>query len=131
MADIDRHTGAVIDNFSSALQSVELIFSTRLGEVVLARDFGAGLVELLGRALTPKLIAAFQTLMVVGIDLWEPRFRVRRVSVDGSVDEIRLGRAGFRIEVDWRPRGHLGDFRVEGVRAFGVNFGNGQARVLA
>lgn len=131
MADIDRRTGAVIDNYASALQSVEIIFSTRLGELVLAREFGGGLVELLGRLMVPALFSAFQTLLVVGIDLWEPRFRVRSVRATASVDQLRLGHAGFVIEVDWRPRGHLGDETVESIRSFNVGFGRNSVAVTA
>ncbi|HEV7418065.1 MAG TPA: GPW/gp25 family protein [Tianweitania sediminis] len=122
MADIDRRTGAVIDNYASALQSVEVIFTTRNGETLMLRQFGAGLVELLGRLMVPSLFAAFRTLMAAGIDLWEPRFRVRRIDLNGTVDEVRMGRAGFTIEVDWRPRAHLGDPSVDGVRTFGLTF---------
>ncbi len=123
MSAVDRNTGLVIENYASALQSVEVIFSTAIGERLMRRHFAAGLVELLGRAVTPPLFAAWQTLIAVGIDLWEPRFRVRGVYVGGSADTLRLGHASVRIEVDWRPRGHLGDFSVEGVRSFTVGFG--------
>ncbi len=56
------------------------------------REFGGGVVELLGRAMTPALFAAWKQLVATAIDLWEPRFRVRRVLVTGSVEEIRTGR---------------------------------------
>ncbi|WP_099864730.1 GPW/gp25 family protein [Pararhizobium haloflavum] len=124
MADIDRRTGAVIDNYASALQSVEIILTTRLGEMILLREFGAGVIELLGRLLAAKTIAAFTLLVAAAIDLWEPRFRVRRVELTGSVDELRAGRAGLAIEVDWRPRAHLGDPSVESVETFGWNRGS-------
>ncbi|KAB2859319.1 MAG: hypothetical protein F9K43_23980 [Bauldia sp.] len=124
MSGIDRHAGAVIDNYASALQALEVIFTTALGERVMRRHFGAGLVELLGRAVTPALFAAWQTLLVIGIDLWEPRFRVRRVLVGGSAEALRLGQARVRVEVDWRPRGHLGDPAVEGTRSFSIGFGD-------
>jgi len=127
MADIDRNTGAVIDNYASALQSVEIIFTTRIGELVMRREFGAGLIELLGRLMVPSLFGAFRTVMASAIDLWEPRFRVRWIELNGSAEGIRLGQASFVIEVDWRPRGHLGDPTVEGVRTFGLTFVNGQA----
>jgi phage baseplate assembly protein W len=122
MADIDMHTGQVIDNYRSALQSVEIIFSTRIGSIVMLREFGAGVVELLGRLMTPVLFATFQQVIGTAIDLWEPRFRVRRVAISGSANGIRLGQANFSIEADWRPRAHLGDFTVESVRNFNLFF---------
>jgi phage baseplate assembly protein W len=128
MADIDRRTGMVIDNYASAVQSVEIILSTRLGSRVMRREFGAGVVELLGRLMTARLFDVFKLLLAAAIDLWEPRFRVRWVHVNGSADELRLGTASVSIEVDYRPRGHLGDPTIEAVRSFDLNFANGSVR---
>ncbi|WP_223478747.1 GPW/gp25 family protein [Oricola indica] len=125
MSDIDRQTFAVIDNFASALQGVETILSTRLGSRVMRREFGGGVVELLGRNVTAALFAAFQQLIATAIDLWEPRFSVRRITPQGSVEDIRAGRVGFLFEVDYRPRGHLGDFTVERVVQFSLLFRDG------
>lgn len=123
MSGVDRHTGKVIDNFTSALQSVEVIFTTRIGERLMRRHFGAGLVELLGRATTPALFAAWKTLIAVGIDLWEPRLRVRAVLISGAVDELRVGQAGINVLVDWRPRALAGDPSVADTRSFTIRLG--------
>lgn len=131
MAGIDRRTGRPVETLASAFQAVEVIFSTRIGERIMRREFGAGLAELLGRLATPALFVAFQTLIATAIDLWEPRFAVRRITVDGSPDALRLGHAQFDIEVDYRPRGHLGDLRVERVLTFGLRFERTGAQVLS
>ncbi|MFP9138698.1 GPW/gp25 family protein [Devosia sp. XGJD_8] len=123
MSGVDRHTGQLIGNYDSALQAVEVIFTTRISERVMRRHFGAGLAELLGRAMTPALFGAWQLLLAVGIDLWEPRFRVRGVYVAATPTDVRLGKAGVRVEVDWRPRALAGDFTVDSVRSFTVRFG--------
>ena len=123
MSGVDRHTGKLIGNYQSALQALEVIFTTRIGERVMRRHFGGGLAELLGRAMTPSLFAAWQLLLAVGIDLWEPRFRVRGVYVAATPTDLRLGKAGVRVEVDWRPRALAGDYSVDGVRSFTVRFG--------
>lgn len=130
MAGIDRHTGKVIDNLASAYQGVEVILSTRIGSRVMRREFGGGIAELLGRLLTPSLFAAWRQLVATAIDLWEPRFRVRRILVSGSVEQLRLGQVGLSIEADYRPRGHLGDFTVERVLSFDIYFGQ-RVRVTA
>lgn len=122
MADIDQRTGRLLTNLESAYQGVAVVISTRIGERVMRREFGAGLIELLGRATTPRLLMAFQQLIVTAIDLWEPRFRVRQITFEGSAEEIRLGHARFGIEVDYRPRGHLGDFTVERLVNFSLTF---------
>lgn len=131
MAGIDRRTGAVIDNLASALQGVEVIFSTRLGERVMRREVGAGLIELIGQLLNADLMMVFQQLIIVAIDLWEPRFRVRRLLFEGSVEEIRLGTARFGVEVDYRPKGHLGDFTVERLMNFTLTFDGTGVRAAA
>ena len=115
MVGIDRRTGKLIDNFTSAVQSIEVIFSTRLASRVMRREFCGGAAELLGRLVTPKLFAIYQQLVATAIDLWEPRFHVRRIVPQGSVEEIRAGKLGILLELDYRPRGHLGDFTVERV----------------
>ncbi|WP_137136556.1 GPW/gp25 family protein [Rhizobium sp. FKY42] len=125
MAGIDRHTGKRISNLDSATQAVIFILSTRMGDVPLLREFGGGVVELLGRAVTPALFAAWKQLIATAIDLWEPRFKVRRVLVTGSAEKLRMGQAGLLIEADFRPRGHLGDFTVERVVTFGLGFNGG------
>jgi len=120
MSGVDRRTGRPIDNFSSACQSVEVLFATRIGERVMRRHFGGGLIELLGRAVTLRLFEAWKTILAVGIDLWEPRFRVRWVRASATPEAIRLGRAGIEVDVDWRPRAHLGDLTVEGQRTLRI-----------
>lgn len=125
MSGIDRHTGKVIDNLGSAYQGVEVTLTTRLGSRVMRREFGGGIVELLGRAISPALFSAWQQLIATAIDIWEPRFSVRRVVPTGSVEEIRMGQAGLLIEADYRPRGHLGDFTVDRVVGFTLLLGRG------
>lgn len=120
MAGVDRNTLLPMANFPHALQSVEVILSTPLYSRVMRRQFGGGLLELLGRMMSPRLMALFQQLLATSIDLWEPRFRVRRVRFKGSADEVRLGKAGVSIEVDWMPRALLGEFTVEGTRLFTI-----------
>lgn len=122
MAGIDRATGAVIDNLASAYQGVEVTLATRLSSRVMRREFGGGVIELLGRAITPSLFFAWQQLVATAIELWEPRFSVRSIVPTGSVEEIRAGRAGLLIEAEYRPRGHLGDNRVERVVGFTIGF---------
>lgn len=122
MADFDRHTGQPIGNLDSAYQSLEILFTTRLASLVMLREFGAGLLELLGRRVTPPLFAIFQQLVATAIDLWEPRFKVRRITPSGSAGDVAVGILGLAIEVDYRPRGHLGDETVERRLNFAMTF---------
>ena len=121
MSGIDRRTGRPLASFAHALQSVEVIISTRIGSRVMRRTFGGGVAELLGRAVTPSLFAAFQQLVATAIDTYEPRFRVRRVIPSGSTEAVRAGAVGMTFEVDYRPRALQGDLTVERVVDFSLN----------
>ena len=131
MAGIDRHTFGVIATLDSAYQGLEVMFTTRLASRVMRREFGGGIVEMLGRRITPPLFSIFQQLVATAIDLWEPRFKVRRIVLAGSAEEVRLGILGIQIEVDYRPRGHLGDETVERVVNFAMTFSKTGVKVLA
>ena len=63
MVGLDRRTGKRISNLESAYQAVTFTLSTRIGDVILLREFGGGVVELLGRAMTPALFAAWKQLI--------------------------------------------------------------------
>ncbi|MEJ8474455.1 GPW/gp25 family protein [Roseibium algae] len=130
MVGIDRNTFQPINNLSSTLQSVEVILTTGIGERVMRREFGGGVVHLLGRALTPKLFNAFRQLVGLSIDEHEPRLTIRKIGIDGTVDNLRVGRASLRIEADFRPRAHLGDPTVERAVNFSLSFAGGKATAL-
>ncbi|WP_420415125.1 GPW/gp25 family protein [Roseibium sp.] len=130
MVDISRRDGSIISNLESALQGVEVILITRLASRIMRRQFGGGVIELLGRLVNPHLFGVFYQIVGTAIDLWEPRFKVRQVIFDGSAEEIRRGHATLQIQADYRPRGHLGDFTVERVLGFGVSFAGGNVRIV-
>lgn len=119
---IDARTGRVLRDFDHVLQSLDVIFETRLGELVMLRWFGSGLAELLGRRITPRVISAYITLLALAIKTWEPRLDVAAVKAIGNTtDNVRLGELSFEVQVYYRPRGHLGDFTVEGgLRRIGI-----------
>lgn len=130
MADVDRRTGETIDNEQSALQAVEIIFSTRVGELIMLRHFGAGVVELLGRAMTSDLFALFRVLVVTAIDQWEPRLNVRGVYLELDSNDAQRGKTNIRIEVDFMPNGHKGDTTVQKQMQFGLSVFDDGLRVV-
>lgn len=129
MTGIDRNTGRIIGPLESTLQSVEVILGTSLESRCMRREFGGGVLELLGRRMKPQLFVAWQQLVATAIDLWEPRFRIRRITFNGSVEALRLGNAALMFEADFRPRAHLGDFTVERRVSFGLKFPNSSVQV--
>lgn len=112
---IDRSTGKVLTDFSHVIQSIEVIFSTRIGERVMRRHFGSASPALIGRAMTPNQVFVFFYLIMWTLERWEPRFKVVQIVPSASAEEARLGHMNFVIEGEYRPFAHLGDFRPEGV----------------
>lgn len=112
------------------MQSVEILFTTRLASIAMLREFGAGFIELLGRRITRRLFPVFLQLVATAIDLWEPRFKVRRIVPSGSLDDVRSGVLKVSIEVDYRPRGHKGDETVERLLNFSMTFRRSGVTVL-
>lgn len=125
LGGMSRIDGSTLSNYESACQAVEHVLSSRIGSFPLLREYAGGVIELLGRATTPPLFAAWRQLVATAIDLWEPRFRVRRCSFSGTAAELRLGKADLVIEADFRPKGHLGDFTVERIASFTIGFHKG------
>jgi phage baseplate assembly protein W len=118
---MNRFTGRPLSDWEHVLQSVDVIFETEIGERVMLRHFGGGMRRLLGRKLTPDILALAAAVFALSITIWEPRLRVVKVSVAPSVEEIRLGAVSFVMEVIYRPRGHLGDMTEE-MAFIGVGF---------
>lgn len=117
MAGIDRRTGKMISGFAHVVQSLSVIFKTRIGSRVLRRLFGSEIPGLLGKNIVPSTFLRFATAVHVAVELWEPRFRVRQVTFPSDrndPDEIRKGRIGIAMLGEYRPRALQGDFTVEG-----------------
>lgn len=119
---LDRISGRPIYDLDHVAQHVQTLFSTRLAEMIMLRWYGAGLVSLLGRRITPRLLAAYRMLLALAIDTWEPRLKVVRIDAGGNTARaVELGQLTFTVVCTYRPRALDGDFSVEGgLRALDV-----------
>lgn len=117
MPGLDHTTGRSLDGWDHLKQSIAVILSTRIGERIMRRTFGAEVPRLLGEPLVPRTVLRFFTAIIVAIELWEPRYRIARIRTaagENATDRARLqGRLGIAIEGEYRPRAHLGDFSPE------------------
>src|ERR1035437_10054976 len=109
---INRATGQVLTGWPHVVQSLQVIFTTQFGERVMRRWFGSAVLALLGRNMTNATILRFWSAICMTIDLWEPRFRVTKITPYGSAMNLRIGKIGFAITGVYYPRGHLGDYSV-------------------
>ena len=118
---VNRSTGQLIQGFDHVEQSMHTIFATAFHERILRRWVGSFVPHILGELFTQRIITRFHWAMVVGLDLWEPNYRIQTVwFMDQALEnwapktfdvagEFRLGHAMFRTEGSYRPRAHLGD----------------------
>ncbi len=107
---MDRVTGRIIRGFAHVVQSVGDILTTNIGERIHREWYGFPGFRLLGEPLnrfTPLTMRQKNGLPV------EPRFRVIRAV---PLAATRQGEFRCRLEGEYMPRGHLGDFTVEGKR---------------
>jgi len=141
---MDRYTGRMLTGWDHVVQSMLLIFSTRYHERVLRRWCGSYVPHLIGNNATESTIARFYWSIAMGIDLWEPNYRVQRVRVSTrsdnssltSPEELRTGHLTTSMEGTYRPRGHLGldqpqVRRVAGLVSRGYNMWERQAGYIA
>lgn len=110
-ASMDAATGALIEGWADVVQSLRDIFTTDIGTRLLRRTYGALVPRLLGENLTPATVLRFITAVIVAIELWEPRFRVKQIDYPdiNTPERLRLGALSIKITGVYRPRGHLGD----------------------
>ena len=115
MAGADRSTGRILSDWAHVEQSLRVIFMTRFGSRVMRRSFGSSIPKLLGQNLVPSTILKVYMAIAIAVELWEPRFRVRRVSLPPTSNNtlnLRQGVLGLRIEGDYRPNALAGDFSI-------------------
>lgn len=112
---IDRYTGLPLEGFDHAAQCVDVIFSTRQGEMVMLEWFGMGLTELIGRRATLTTLDVFRTLIALGINTWEARLNVVGVQADdNTAAALERGDLYYVVLCEYRPNALQGDDTVEG-----------------
>lgn len=107
---IDRETGKPLTGWPHVAQSLGVIFTTRFGDRVMRRWVGSLVPNLLGENMTTSTFVKFFAAVGAALE-FEPRVRLIQVF---PLSVSRTGAAEIRMEVEYRPRGHLGDFTPEG-----------------
>lgn len=116
-AGMDRTTGRVLAGWPHVVQSIEVILSTPVGQRIMREWFGSPVPALLGENIAPRTFLRFVHAVVVAVELFEPRFKVRRAAIYGTAEAVRMGAVSFALYGDYRPRALQGDFTVESARS--------------
>jgi phage baseplate assembly protein W len=104
MSGVDAQTGKILGGFEHVEQSLGKIITTPVGSRVMREWFGNPGLRLLGENMTQSdILRWFATLWAV-IELFEPRFRVRKFMVNSLSAN---GAADFTMDGDYRPYAHL------------------------
>jgi hypothetical protein len=82
------------------------------------RWFGSDVPNLLGENMTSGTVLRFWSAICKGIDRFEPRFKVVKITAIGTPPTMRKGDLGFDVQGIYYPRGHLGDFSVSIPKTF-------------
>lgn len=112
MADstgVSAASGFRLTDWEHTQQSISRILTTFVGSLVMRRDFGSELPEMVDRRLTQRNVLGAFAECALAIKRWEKRFEVRSVSL---VNATVGGRVEFLLRGVYYPRGHLNDFSV-------------------
>lgn len=116
ISGINERTGRPLSGWPYVVQSAFKILRYRIGTRRMLRSFGSLGLSLLGRRMTPQVVALYRLLTVVALEKWLPNVKVRRVQATATADDARAGYLGLIITVDYLPNGHLGDNTVAATR---------------
>ncbi len=83
-AGMDRNTGKKIDGLKHLRQSVQDIFTTKIGWRVMRRPYGSAVPGLVDAPMGPWLVTRYYSAIAEALVKWEPRLRLRRMQVDFS-----------------------------------------------
>lgn len=96
MSGLNRHTGRKIDDQAHLTQSVQDILTTPKGTLVMLRDYGSDLPDIIDQPLNGETIVDAYMDVAEALDLWEPRLNVVRVQLVAT----RAGYAEFELSDD-------------------------------
>ncbi|RRY08803.1 GPW/gp25 family protein [Brucella anthropi] len=121
---VDRITGKPLGGWLHVEQSLEVIFTTAFSARVMRRWFGSLIPAILGENISSAVVLRLMVSIYAALE-FEPRFSLTQIHVASTPDELRQGELRLVIEGQYRPRGHLGDFTVQGAKRVVVEAGSG------
>jgi len=93
MSGMNRHTGRALEGTAHLAQSIHDILTTPKGSLVMERDYGSDLPDIIDQPLNGEtMIDAYQAT-AEALDLWEPRIDLARIKLVAT----RAGYAEFEL----------------------------------
>lgn len=107
----NREAGpSLLTDFDHVRQSITVILTTPIGSLLMLREFGSEVFELIDRPISDDRVRlALYAACVTAIGRWEPRYRITRVQI---VKADATGVVEIVMRGAYMPRGHLGDFTI-------------------
>ncbi len=93
MIGMNRHTGRKIEGAAHLAQSIHDILTTPKGSLVMLRDYGSDLPDVIDQPLNGETMIDAYLATAEALDLWEPRFDLARIELVAS----RAGYAEFEL----------------------------------
>ena len=81
MTGLSRHSFQPISRDDHIVQSINDIITTPIGSLVMRRDYGSELPNLLDRPMNHETIVDFFYAIAVALMRWEPRVELDRIAV--------------------------------------------------
>lgn len=117
---MNRETGRLIRDFDHVTQSIGDILTTNIAERVIREWYGFPGFSLLGEPMNRVNLVRLLQLIAIALSMRqlnglpaEPRFRIARMV---PLSTERDGNFSCRLDGEYMPLGHLGDFTPEGQR---------------
>ena len=106
---IDARTGKPLVGRAHLAQSLEMIWGTRPGELVMLLNFGCDLRSHLSEDVTGALALDIYNDLTTAAETWEPEYRVREMQL---VRLTRDGGLGLRHAGIYYPEGRFGNYAI-------------------
>ena len=93
MTGMSRYTGQPLSDTDSLAQSIHDILTTPKGSLVMLRDYGSDLPDVLDQPLNGETMIDAYLASAEALDIWEPRIDLARI----ELIDVAPGRAEFRL----------------------------------
>lgn len=97
LTGMNRDTGQPVSGIEHLRQSLADILSTPIGSRRMRPEYGSNIPRMVDQPVNPGWIATVQSEAARALARWEPRIKLKRVSLISLTD----GRPVFRIEGDY------------------------------